>query len=63
MGVVWNYIKYINRSIGAIWTKTDLVWWDYWLKIRWNVVIRIFWYAWMRVCWHDWIRIIRMIFM
>ena len=63
MGVVWNYIRCINRSISAIWIQTNLVGWNSWINMRWHVVMRMWCNAWVSVCWNAWIRIIRIILM
>ena len=41
MGVVWNYIRCIHRSRSAIWTQTNWVWWNSWIRMRWYVVMWI----------------------
>ena len=61
MGVVWNYIRCMHISRGAIWTQKNFVCYNSWIKMVWYVVMRVWWNYCMRVCWIDWIIMIRII--
>ena len=59
--IVWNYIRCIYRNRSVIWTQTNWVLWNDWIRMRCSVLMSMLCNYCMRVYWNSWIRIIMMI--